>query len=58
MKKVSKRNLNMAGMAIVTIGLIMSGLSTNYGFMSTLSYPSSTCPKSGVKKWWTLPSSL
>lgn len=37
MKKVSKRNLNMAGMAIVTIGLIMSGLSTNYGFICTAS---------------------
>lgn len=37
MKKVSKRNLNMAGMAIVTIGLIMSGLSTNYEFICTAS---------------------
>lgn len=37
MKKVSKRNLNMAGMTIVTIGLIMSGLSTNYGFICTAS---------------------
>ena len=33
MKKVSKRNLNMTGMAIVAVGLVLSGLSTNYTFI-------------------------
>ncbi len=37
MKKVSKRNLNMTGMAIVAIGLVLSGLSTNYGFICVTS---------------------
>ncbi len=37
MKKVSKRNLNMTGMAIVAIGLVLSGFSTNYGFICVTS---------------------
>lgn len=37
MKKVSKRNLNMTGMAIVALGLVLSGFSTNYGFICATS---------------------
>lgn len=37
MKKVSKRNLNMAGMAIVAVGLVLSGFSTDYGFICATS---------------------
>lgn len=33
MKKVSKRNLNMTGMAITAAGLVLSGASTNYSFI-------------------------
>ena len=33
MKKISKRNLFMIGMAIATVGFILSGISTNYGLI-------------------------
>lgn len=37
MKKVSKRNLNLAGMFVAMIGFVLSGLTTNYGIICAAS---------------------
>ena len=37
MKKVSKRNLNITGMVIATVGFVVTGLTTNYGVVCLMS---------------------